>query len=264
MIILLIIIIVIIITMHQYTGGIEYLYHGSHSQFKTLKPFPIGVINGESAVFATPNYNSAVVFSAQWTDWNFGFGSVNGSQYLCEQYPGALSKLNKTGFIHYVNAKSFHNDKRLPKSELISYNSVKVLKCEKINVMKIIMKSNIRIIYFEDLFNDLQRNPKLETGIRVNILYVPIDIHWDPKIDNTIVLRSLDDYKFSDENVNIVVDIISEFDGCYYDIIYNKAYLVEPKIIKFPYTKSKTTPEEYQLYIESRRKLYSHFERLIV
>ena len=126
--------IIIIISLSVISGSMEFLYHGSYTEFKILEPFASHVISPDKAVFATPNYIDAVIYSAQWTDYNFAFGSANRQKYLTEMYDGALDKLNKIGYIHYVDKDKFHNDDRLPKSELISYESVDVIKCEKINV----------------------------------------------------------------------------------------------------------------------------------
>jgi len=72
-------------------------------------------------------------------------GTHNDRIYIVENKPGTINeKFNTSGYLHYVDAKYFHSDKRLglQNLEFISDNAVPVHKCEKIkNVYRELKKS---------------------------------------------------------------------------------------------------------------------------
>ncbi len=123
----------------------KYYYHGSRDKIEKLEPRPSGVINGESAVFATSSKEMALIFIPKWTDIDLEMGTHNGRIYIVENIPGTIEeKFNTSGYLHYVDAKHFHSDKRLglQNLEFISDGEVPVIKCESIqNVYKELVKS---------------------------------------------------------------------------------------------------------------------------
>src|ERR1700744_2960175 len=125
---------------------------GSDKKIARLDPHPSAVLGGENAVFATPDYIDAVIFSASWTDYNFGFGQFNNKKKLCEMYPGAFGKLNRIGYIHYLRPDNFHLDPRTGlDNEYVSNCPTDVVRCKKVNVLEEIKKSNVEMITFASL-----------------------------------------------------------------------------------------------------------------
>lgn len=121
--------------MKKLSKRISYLYHGSPvAGLKVLMPKPSGVLNGESAVFATPYRSVAISFLQPWSDDDFEQGCVNGQFYMKEQYFGAFNKIfkNKIGTIYTVSSLGFESDPRLARYERVSYNPRDVIKEEEI------------------------------------------------------------------------------------------------------------------------------------
>lgn len=80
---------------------IQTFYHGSSAEIAMLTPQP-SKLTTEPVVFGTPSYTDAVIFSVQWTDYDFAMWGDGKKRYLEEQYPGAFAKLNRIGYIHHV------------------------------------------------------------------------------------------------------------------------------------------------------------------
>lgn len=133
----------------------KYYYHGSPTEFTVLKPMPSGVINDESAVFATNTKWLAIFFIAKAKDIDIEAGFYNSKPYILEQYPGAFDNLlkNKSGYVHCLNKHHFRSDKRLglQQNEFISNDEEKVVKTEKINdLYKSLKKTNVNIISYDE------------------------------------------------------------------------------------------------------------------
>lgn len=116
-----------------YLADPSVMYHGSKiaNPTKVLYPMPSGVLNGESAVFATPDRTLALLFIADWTDNDLTVGYINGQLTVEERYKGAFQTifLNKSGYLYLVSANTFQTDARLgmQSHEFISKESVPII-----------------------------------------------------------------------------------------------------------------------------------------
>lgn len=110
------------------------LYHGSRTKIKKwLEPKPSGVLDGESAVFATPHRWMAIAFASGLKHTQIDLGVAAGTPYLMEMYPGAFDLLKIRGFLYTVNGEGFHRDSRLMgPQELISPKRVRIVKTERL------------------------------------------------------------------------------------------------------------------------------------
>lgn len=183
----------------QLTTG-KFIYHGSSKEYRVLSPRPSRVIDGESAVFATPSYISAVIFGSFWTDVHFEFGSVNGKKYLTERYPGAFDKLDCTCYVHYLDAAMFCADSRLPPSELICPTEVPVLRCDAVNCREYLAQdASVRMIYWKNP-HEFQQIIGLPKSLihKIHTLYMlvdPVNSYDDiipPSADTTINFDRID------------------------------------------------------------------------
>lgn len=110
------------------------LYHGSpHAGLKEPKPFASNALDGESAVFATPDKGMALSFMAPWSDKDFDLGSVNGGPLtLQENRPGAFQDVfgGRSGTLYRMPDVGFQGDPRLMPQERVSRNAVAPLDSE--------------------------------------------------------------------------------------------------------------------------------------
>ncbi len=267
---LLILILITLLLMRRddyVTGGAEqkYYYHGSSTKLSILKPMPSRVIEGDSAVFATSNFIDAVIFSAQWTDYNFGMGRHNGKLYLCECYPDAFDKLSGKAYIHYLPAEKFHSDMRLGlRGEFICKYSVKPIKVKTVDILKYLRKANINMIKYSDLLNSVCSMPKIPLVPKKYIpavkIYVPLDPGWRPNLAGRILYFNDLTYKQMTFKLRagpaiLVGDIFMPPDAIY-DYTDIETVVLEPT--GYEYTgSSKTSFTEYQKYLKARRKLFT-------
>ena len=110
------------------------MYHGSQVKgLTTLEPRPSHVLEGELAVFGTPDRDVALSFSAPWRDDDIQLGSVNGQLYMREQYLGAFVKIfkGKSGIVYSLDGE-FSEDPRLTRFERIARVPTKVTNAEEI------------------------------------------------------------------------------------------------------------------------------------
>ena len=90
----------------------------------------------------------------------------------------------------------------------------------------------MKIIKFSDLL-EVHNNEKIKTNIVVNILYIPIDPNWE--FDKELKVQRINDIvnnKINEDKLAIN-SMIDELKCKFFDITYNEAYLVEPKIINY-------------------------------
>lgn len=248
------------------TGGAEqkYYYHGSNTKLSVLKPMPSRVIGNDSAVFATSNFTDAVIFSAQWTDYNFGMGRHNGKLYLCEFYPCAFDKLSGTAYIHYLPAEKFRSDPRLSRSEFISKYPVTPAKIETVDILKYLRKDNANMIKYSDILNSVCSMSKIplipQKYIPAVKIYVPLDPGWRPNLAGRILYFNDLTYKQITfklrEGPAILVGDIFMLPDAIYDYTDIETVVLEPT--GYEYTgSSKTSFTEYQKYLKARRKLFT-------
>lgn len=98
------------------------LYHGSNiPDLKTIEPRPSRVLDGESAVFGTPDKDLALTFLSKWNDDDFAQGYVNGKPYMQEKYEGAFDKIygGKSGTLYEMDDNNSKVDPRLMRLERI-------------------------------------------------------------------------------------------------------------------------------------------------
>ena len=136
-------------------------YHGSSAKINELKPMSSGVLEGESAVFATDNKSTALMFIGKWNDSDISYGSYGEHHFALELYPNTFDKLKKSGYLYTVSSNGFYHDKRLGlQNEFINKNSVKIIKTEKIknafNEMKKLKE--IEFITFDEMLKRLFSN----------------------------------------------------------------------------------------------------------
>jgi hypothetical protein len=84
-------------------GCIQVFYHGSSAEIAMLTPQP-SRLTQEPVVFGTPSYTDALIFSGQWTDYDFAVWGDGKKRYIEEQYPCAFAKLNRIGYIHHMQS----------------------------------------------------------------------------------------------------------------------------------------------------------------
>lgn len=252
----------------------KYFYHGTDRTVDVFEPRPSRVIDNELAVFATSSYADAVVFSAQWTDYDFVFGSVNGERFLIENYPDALEKLNRNGYIHYLPPKSFTHDRRLGLSnEYISRESVAALKCDVVNIAKYLATSAIKVIKFTE---NLAKTDAIDTDLqhKVSALYILTDPYWTvpeqfiEKLerggDKTIFFYNEEGDKVLNEKLRklgraekciLIGDPADLWAGKMKFGFVRERYLLEPHVLVGPKSK-KTSAAEYARFIAARRRLF--------
>ena len=112
------------------------LYHGSTvGGLKILKPMPSAVLDGESAVFATPERWMAISHIGSWTDSDIEQGVINGEPYMLEKKEGAFDRAynsDSPGSLYSVSSEGFSDDSRLMIEERIRTSEVNVIDEEKI------------------------------------------------------------------------------------------------------------------------------------
>lgn len=122
-------------------GGLA-MYHGSSSEIGVLEP-QMSKLTPAPVVFGTPSYTDAVIFSAQWTDYDFAMWGDGKKRYLEEQYPGAFAKLNRIGYIHHlregVNGAPFKPLGSGLSSEYVCTEAVKPFRVDKVNVREYLL-----------------------------------------------------------------------------------------------------------------------------
>lgn len=130
------------------------LYHGSSTPgLKHLEPKPTSVLQGQPAVFATPDRDLALTFGAPWRDSDFEQGSVDGQRYMREQYPGAFEKIyqGRKGHVYSVPAEGFKKDRRLMRSERINPGQVTTVKEEAIeDLLEALRKTKFRLMRHDE------------------------------------------------------------------------------------------------------------------
>jgi hypothetical protein len=268
-------------------GEVPTLFHGSNTIIAQLTPRPSAILDGEAAVFATSDYLHAVIFSAQWTDYNFSLGTHNGTRYLAEMYPGAFDKLNVTGYVHHVPAELFHRDSRTGMSnEYVAMEPIEPLSYDTVNVWEYLQNvtdGTIKLITYEELTRAMETNPRVplfsaESARKIKHIYVPIDQYWTPKEEDVRAMLHTDLHtelhtELSDElpiiiyfnNMNteeltkaldgassvvLVGDIAPPGPDCLYDFMGVPVTLLDDAP---PLCSRKTTPAEYARYMAARR-----------
>lgn len=119
------------------------LFHGSYKKLDEIRPRD-SLLTDRPAVFATSSYIDAVIFSAQWTDYDFAMwqnSHIDNKIHLDEQYPGAFNKLNRIGYIHTVDSANFKPLRTAGSSiglptEYISHDVVYPLTCTEVNILE--------------------------------------------------------------------------------------------------------------------------------
>jgi len=134
---------------------LEKIYHGSPvSGLKQIDPRSSEVLDGEKAVFGTPDRDVAVSFLVPWNDGDFKQGSHNGQMYMRENLPGNFEKFfkGKSGDIYSMDSAAFRRDPRLTKFERIAIGSQKVQSKEHVeDALAELQKGNITMIKYHDV-----------------------------------------------------------------------------------------------------------------
>jgi hypothetical protein len=115
------------------------MYHGSTVKLDIedrLIPFRSALLDGELAVYATPQYMLALAFAVSTPDRELSIGFVSDSQgnqvlYLRELAPGVFEKYyaEKSAYVYTVDSDFFHSDSRLSMHghEFISFEPVPIM-----------------------------------------------------------------------------------------------------------------------------------------
>ena len=96
---------------------------------------PSAVLDGESAVFATPERWMAISHIGNWSDSDIEQGVINGEPYMLEKKEGAFDRAynsDSPGSLYSVSSEGFFNDSRLMREERIRTSEVNVIDEEKI------------------------------------------------------------------------------------------------------------------------------------
>lgn len=122
----------------------EYYYHGSSVLVEgKLEPRPSKVIEGDSAVFATNDLSTALMFIGTWSDADISYGTYNGVHHAVELHPGAFDLLKKPGYIYLLDPKYFKSDPRLGLQEK------EFISCEEVPI--------VETVHIEDAFTEMQK-----------------------------------------------------------------------------------------------------------
>jgi hypothetical protein len=153
------------------------LYHGSTvSGLKSLKPMPSAVLDGESAVFATPERWMAISHIGSWTDSDIEQGVINGEPYMLEKKEGAFDRAynsDSPGSLYSVSSEGFSSDSRLMREEKIRTSEVNVIDEEEIvDTLSEMESLGVKIIraaeaaeFYKDNFLEAKKHMKESLGL---------------------------------------------------------------------------------------------------
>lgn len=275
----------------KFAGGFTNdLYHGSNKKLTELKPHD-SLLTDQPAVFATSSYLDAVIFSAQWTDFDFQMWGTN-TRHLDEQYPGAFDKLNVTGYIHHVSGQNFKPLKTAGSNsrkttEFISTNTIRPTIVDTVNVLEYI-KSQKNIILRE--FADVVAAQKNATPHKMTadvVCFISADDFAPAIMDQLYEIEKLNTkYKieFSDKiDMNHLGQGKKHRDKRYNfkyillgpDILGNIQYLSKNNIPKYylqqdqktlmdNFNNAKTTKTEFKKYLTARKKLFNNWQPITI
>lgn len=132
----------------------DVLYHGSpKSRIRTLKPFPHKAIEGEKAVFSTPDKLLALSMSVpEATDDRIAVGYHGGKFYVDELEPKGFDLYRRPAHLYHVNPEGFTTDPRLMPEERLSRKPVPVTKRERVpDVLAALRAASIDMIPYEQV-----------------------------------------------------------------------------------------------------------------
>jgi len=103
------------------------VYHGStNGKIELFEPRQSKVLNGESAVFASPQLWTALTFTGNWNDDTIKQWTHDGKPFMQERCLNAFKWVYKNGgYLYTLPADTFKPDDRLCKFEVISKVPVK-------------------------------------------------------------------------------------------------------------------------------------------
>ena len=252
------------------------LYHGSYKKFKLLKQSPSDLAD-RPVLFGTPSYLDAVIFSVQWTDYNFSMAIDNDVRYIDEQYPGAFKKLDTVGYIHHITGPFRPLFDGLS-NEYISYEDAVPTKIDKINVLDYLRRKNDKELVMRTYDDVMKYKEHSNKKVRLS----GDIICWIVSADDLVIL---DELKTECENNGAKLEIIGRtingpmkfkdptiilgdpLVGTYlYTTKCEKKYLKfnTSYAIKLYKSNKKTTREQYASFIKARKRTYSSYDTILM
>lgn len=252
----------------QINGGYlgDVYYHGSNKPLSVVKPYPIKSLQYKDAVFATNDYDVAVLFCAGY-DLYYSLQTQHGCiTYSIERFPGAFKIFDITGYVHHLPIDKFEPGPNLI-NEYVAYEPIKVIKRDKVNVRKYLEKSKIKLISFKQVLANLKKNTKINIVTpsnmeKIRTVYVMLDDTIKPAIPNVIYFNphdpaNLDNALHGEKGpVDLCGDLIDysnlqmvEFPGAEIILLERK----DRSNIRIPI-------DDYEKYIKARKKIYKGFK----
>lgn len=118
-------------------GNVMEVYHGS-PVCGMEKAIPKISSHGKPYVYAAKKRIIATLFLERWNDFIFNLGTTNDNGIeiiqLTERYENALYEVygNKSGYLYTLDGTTFEEGKTSYSEEVVSEESVSVIRCEKI------------------------------------------------------------------------------------------------------------------------------------
>lgn len=138
----------------------DYVYHGSSKDnLKIIEP-SISTHN-KNCVYATPYPEFALLFMSDATDLDVRITSIDNKLTIIERKDNVLSTLyNKKGYLYTLDGSSFKHYDYLMSREVISFESVKVIKKEIIdNILDRLLEyerlGKLKIYHYPDRPSDM-------------------------------------------------------------------------------------------------------------
>ena len=149
------------------------LYHGSKvSGIKVLEPKK-HFLYKKKVVYATNDkYFALAMTYGTGNDLAVGYNTDAKTNkkimYVDELKPGTLSLLNRSGSLYTVKRNGFKRDKKISNVEFFTYESVEVIKEEKIeNILTELKKNkNIELTEYKDVLKELKKRNKGKPKIK--------------------------------------------------------------------------------------------------
>ncbi len=228
-------------------------YHGSDHKIAILEPRQ-SPLTQQPVVFATPNYDDAVVFAGMWTDYNFAFGGWDNKKYLDEKYPNAFTKLDRVGYIHVFNDPQ-RNFKPLGSGMQGEYVSTKPAipdRVDEVNVLQYTRtKSSIVMRTYERVIQDTLAD-SADDGVLTNVLchILILDVPSDDIVrdllrsNNYNVIHQWDWNRKNPSRPSVLI-------GTHYAHVKCPKYILKLNIddLASKFKSGKTTTDEYKQYL---------------
>lgn len=240
-------------------------YHGSNNKIDILYPRE-SKLTTNPVVFGTTSYDDAVIFAANWTDYDFTMWGDGTSRFIEEQYPGAFKKLNIYGYIYHLNGDFKPLGSGLG-NEFICEESVKPYRVDYINIFDHLNKSSVSMITFKESRNrrmKLVNNPSILKTNDVLCQVSAADIEAELPIlqqicdDNGIKLIRIESDITIGEPMIIIGD--SYIGNAYFAIEREKFFIKqsEEKLLN-EFSSQKTSLGDYLLFLRHQRDLYHNW-----